>query len=76
MTDTLWFVEERTFDGRWAAVTYRGARPAERGCEGARKRFRCPPIEVNRGHHHLSLSALHAVYSPDGRFRATQGRNP
>lgn len=73
MADTLWFAEERTFDGRWAAVTYRGARPAERGPEGTRRRFRYPPIEVKPSLHHLNLTALHAIYSPDGNLRVAEG---
>lgn len=68
---TRFFVEEPRFNGTWAPAIYHGARPAEKRNDGGRRRFRSDPVEVNPGHHRLTLDQLTEVYGVDGRFRAT-----
>lgn len=70
MADKLWFWEQQTL-GKWWPRTAPD-QPAPRSTEG-RKPVRRGIIEVDARHHHLSLKALHEIYSRDGRFVATQG---
>lgn len=65
---TLWFVEERQFDGSWSPVTYKGDKPTEKRPSGNRVRFRAEPKEVLHCHRNLTLGQLSEHYGVDGRF--------
>ncbi|MGI3170015.1 hypothetical protein ACRARG_12720 [Pseudooceanicola sp. C21-150M6] len=70
------FVEHRKHD-RWWPARYHDAAPAVRKVAGKLRivtadgygpEIRRAPVEINKGHEHLTLDQLHQCYSPDGRF--------
>lgn len=68
MTDVetkVWFVEVPRSDGSWAPQLLHGDRPSSRSAEGASKRFRAEPVEVNPRHLGMSLTKLQEIYRPD-----------
>jgi len=67
---TLYFAEERAFDGKWRPCTYT-YRPPEKGPEGRNIKRRSVTL-IPCYHRHLTLDQLANVYGENGRLRATQ----
>jgi hypothetical protein len=61
---TVWFVEVPKLGGGWSPQLIHGDRPANKGSEGATRRFRAEPIEVRPDHLELSLAELQLLYQP------------
>ena len=78
----MFYAEEKGLRG-WSPVTFasrpetitKGGVTRLKSLTGHQPRLRGEPVEIGRGHENLTLAQLREVYSPDGKFRATGGRD-
>lgn len=69
----MWYFEQMISLGRWAPRT-QDDKPTVTTTSGQKVQIR-GVREINPLYHHLTLSQLHALYSPDGHLQAV-GREP